>query len=290
MASRSTASAPPPSVQRDVPSLTTTLVRACACATCPRAAPATPLATTVHTALVLGLRELHALRPLHRRRPYRESCLTLATPTTTGYNRTLRAGTWTWTTPSRSSPTAPPPPYWELCLTLATPTALWLRYLRHHWLQPYSPLVLGPGQLHLPRHSTAAAVQRAEPHLGYSHLYYTPRRWHLVLDTRTTIGYNRTLCAGTWSWTTSRSTATAPPPAVQRDEPHLGCSLWLQPYTPRWHLDFDTFTLFAHCTAAAVLRVEPRLGYSHLYYSPRRWYFALDNLTLHGNRTAAAVQ
>ena len=57
---------------------------------------------------------------------------------------------------------------------------------------------------------------------------------------------------GTSSWTPSRSTADAPPPTVPGDEPHLGCSHWLQPYytSAPLYLLLDTFTLHRNRTAA----------------------------------------
>ena len=128
--------------------------------------------------------------------------------------------------------------------------------------------------------STASApppsVQRDVPHLGCSHYYPRTRlcpRYLPLSSTRNATGYNRTLRAGTWSWATSRSSPTAPPPAVQRDVPHLGYSHYYhQPH--RWlrYLPLSS--------------TRDTTGYNRTL----RWYLALDNFTLHGNSTAAAVQ
>jgi len=106
-------------------------------------------------------------------------------------------------------------------------------------------------------HCIRSAAVRTE-RCAFSHYYPRTRPCLCNLppsSTRNATGYNRTHRAGTWSSRTSRSSPTAPPPAVQGVMPHLGYSLhyWLQPYSPRWFLDLDdTFTLFAHYTAATV--------------------------------------
>jgi hypothetical protein len=81
-------------------------------------APPPPVQYTTAAPLAPALGHLHAPQP-HRRRPYRETSLTLAA--LSGHNRTLRAGTWTLAT-SRSWPDAPPPTVPRVGLTWATLT------------------------------------------------------------------------------------------------------------------------------------------------------------------------
>ena len=236
--------------------------------------------------LVLALGHLHAPPQPHRRRPYRETSLTLAA--LAGYNRTtplrrsyllldtftlhrnrtaagrtprswttkphrLRDCTPAGTTAGQSQPCALRPPLLGTTTT-TSPSS---------WLQPYytsAPLVPALGHLHAPRlphrrrpysTTTSAPLVLAPGHL---HAPRQPHRRRPYRETSLTLaaltGNNRTLRAGTCTLATSRSSPTAPPPTVP--------SVWLH------------------------------LGHSHLFRTPCRWYFALDDLTLHGNRAAAA--
>jgi hypothetical protein len=243
-------SAPPPSVQCEMPSLTTTRTTAAH-------------AGIVHTAQVHGLRGLHALRPVPRW-PHWESSLTLATPSTTGlvtilsapahgrrhlalrplhraavqelrhtwqqlprpvaaqwptgYHRTYRACTWT-SRLSCSSPTTLTPPYSERSPTWATLTSTYT-----------APLALAPGLLHAPRlpHQrplsetslTLAALAGTTVLTALVHGLRLARALHLHRRCRRTESvpqpgplspYHLPLRCTT-PWTTSRSVATVPPP------------------------------------------------------------------------------